>query len=103
MRISDWSSDVCSSDLLQEDKEPVFDSVRTLELVLPAFAGMIATLRFDTARMAASAPEGSSLATDVADWLVRQGVPFRDAPEVRSAVRRLGKACGNTCSSRWWP
>src|SRR3546814_4558213 len=88
MRISDWSSDVCSSDLLQEDKEPVFDSVRTLELVLPAFAGMIATLRFDTARMAASAPEGYSLATDVADWLVRQGVPFRDAHEVSGALVR---------------
>src|SRR5690606_22390543 len=38
---------------LQEDKEPVFDSVRTLEVLLPAFAGMIATLRFDTDRMAA--------------------------------------------------
>src|SRR3546814_17677711 len=76
---------------LQEDKEPGFDSVRTLELVLPAFAGMIATLRFDTARMAASAPEGYSLATDVADWLVRQGVPFRDAHEVSGALVR---ACG---------
>jgi argininosuccinate lyase len=73
---------------LQEDKEPVFDSVRTLELVLPAFAGMIATLRFDTERMAALAPEGFSLATDVADWLVRRGVPFRDAHEVSGALVR---------------
>jgi argininosuccinate lyase len=73
---------------LQEDKEPVFDSVRTLELVLPAFAGMIATLRFDTARMATSAPEGFSLATDVADWLVRQGVPFRDAHEISGSLVR---------------
>src|SRR5690606_29867439 len=62
---------------LQEDKEPVFDSVATLEVLLPAFTGMVATLRFDTERMAALAPEGFSLATDVADWLVRQGVPFR--------------------------
>ncbi|WP_417564726.1 argininosuccinate lyase [Microbacterium sp.] len=71
---------------LQEDKEPVFDSVQTLELLLPAFAGMVATLRFDTARMAALAPEGFSLATDVADWLVRQGVPFRDAHEISGAM-----------------
>src|SRR5690606_26397495 len=49
---------------LQEAKEPAFDSVRTLEVVLPAFAGMIATLRFDTERMAELAPQGFSLATD---------------------------------------
>ncbi|MFV0318830.1 MAG: argininosuccinate lyase [Microbacterium sp.] len=73
---------------LQEDKEPVFDSVATLELLLPAFAGMVATMRFDTARMAALAPEGFSLATDVADWLVRQGVPFRDAHEISGALVR---------------
>jgi argininosuccinate lyase len=73
---------------LQEDKEPVFDSVRTLEVVLPAFAGMIATLRFDTGRMAALAPEGFSLATDVAEWLVRRGVAFRDAHEISGALVR---------------
>src|SRR5690606_7244318 len=54
---------------LQEDKEPVFDSVATLEVLLPAFAGMIATLTFHTDRMAELAPQGFSLATDVADWL----------------------------------
>ncbi|HBS76169.1 MAG TPA: argininosuccinate lyase, partial [Microbacterium sp.] len=53
--------------------------VATLELVLPAFAGMVATLRFDTSRMAELAPAGFSLATDVAEWLVKQGVPFREA------------------------
>jgi argininosuccinate lyase len=74
---------------LQEDKEPVFDSVTTLELVLPAFAGMIATLRFDTARMAQLAPLGFSLATDVADWLVRKGVPFREAHEISGALVKL--------------
>lgn len=74
---------------LQEDKEPVFDSIETLEVVLPAFAGMIATLRFDTERMAELAPLGFSLATDVADWLVRQGVPFRDAHEISGALVRL--------------
>jgi argininosuccinate lyase len=74
---------------LQEDKEPVFDSVDTLEVLLPAFTGMVATLRFDTDRMAALAPQGFSLATDVAEWLVRQGVPFRVAHELAGAcVRR---------------
>ncbi|MCU1470467.1 MAG: argH [Glaciihabitans sp.] len=71
---------------LQEDKEPVFDSVVTLEVLLPAFTGMIATLEFDTARMARLAPAGFALATDVADWLVRKGVPFRDAHEVSGAL-----------------
>ncbi|MGB3732629.1 argininosuccinate lyase [Microbacterium sp.] len=73
---------------LQEDKEPVFDSVQTLEVVLPAFAGMIATLRFDTARMAELAPQGFSLATDVAEWLVKQRVPFRDAHEISGSLVR---------------
>lgn len=74
---------------LQEDKEPVFDSADTLTVLLPAFTGMIATLEFDTARMAALAPAGFSLATDVAEWLVRSGVPFRVAHEVAGAcVRR---------------
>jgi argininosuccinate lyase len=74
---------------LQEDKEPVFDSVDTLEVLLPAFAGQIATLTFDTARMAELAPQGFSLATDIAEWLVREGVPFRVAHEVAGAcVRR---------------
>ncbi|MCW2819678.1 MAG: argininosuccinate lyase [Marmoricola sp.] len=74
---------------LQEDKEPVFDSVETLEVLLPAFTGQVATLRFDTERMAALAPQGFSLATDVAEWLVREGVPFRVAHELAgSCVRR---------------
>ncbi|WP_028652016.1 argininosuccinate lyase [Nocardioides halotolerans] len=74
---------------LQEDKEPVFDSVDTLAVLLPAVTGMVATLDFDTARMAELAPQGFSLATDVAEWLVREGVPFRVAHEVAGAcVRR---------------
>jgi argininosuccinate lyase len=74
---------------LQEDKEPVLDSVDTLEVLLPAFTGMVATLTFDTDRMAELAPQGFSLATDVAEWLVRRGVPFRVAHEVAGAcVRR---------------
>ena len=78
---------------LQEDKEPVFDAVDTLELVLPAVAGMVATLRFDTDRMASLAPQGFSLATDVAEWLVREGVPFRVAHEVAGA-------CVKACEER---
>jgi argininosuccinate lyase len=74
---------------LQEDKEPAFDAVRTLEVLLPAFTGMIATLEFDTERMAELAPQGFSLATDVADQLVRNGVPFRDAHEIAGALVRF--------------
>src|SRR3712207_613396 len=73
---------------LQEDKEPVFDSVDTLEVLLPAFTGQLATIEFDTDRMAELAPQGFSLATDVAEWLVRQGVPFRVAHELAGACVR---------------
>jgi argininosuccinate lyase len=74
---------------LQEDKEPVFDSVDTLEVLLPGFTGLVASLRFDSARLAELAPQGFSLATDVAEWLVREDVPFRTAHEVAGAcVRR---------------
>ncbi|WP_092865301.1 argininosuccinate lyase [Quadrisphaera sp. DSM 44207] len=74
---------------LQEDKEPVFDAADTLEVLLPAVTGMVATLRFRTARMEELAPQGFSLATDVAEHLVRRGVAFRVAHEVAGAcVRR---------------
>ena len=79
---------------LQEDKEPVFDSVDTLALLLPAMTGMIATLRFNTARMAELAPQGFSLATDVAEWLVRRGVAFRIAHELAGACVRECEALG---------
>ena len=79
---------------LQEDKEPVFDSVSQLELVLPAMAGLVATLRFDTDRMAALAPAGYTLATDVAEWLVRRGVPFRVAHEAAGAAVRTAEGRG---------
>lgn len=67
---------------LQEDKEPVFDSVDSLLLVLPALNGMIKNLAFNTDRLEKLAPEGFSLATDVAEWLVRQGVAFKNAHEI---------------------
>ncbi len=78
---------------LQEDKEPVFDSVDTLEVLLPAFTGMVATLTFNTERMAELAPQGFALATDIAEWLVKQGVPFRVAHE-------LSGACVQACEQR---
>ena len=78
---------------LQEDKEAVFDQIDTLTVLLPAFAGMIATLTFDTGRLADLAPQGFSLATDVAEWLVRAGVPFRVAHE-------LAGACVRECEER---
>ncbi len=67
---------------LQEDKEPVFDLVDQLHLVLPAFTGMVATMQFNRNRLELLAPEGFSLATDVAEWLVKKKVPFRDAHEI---------------------
>jgi argininosuccinate lyase len=79
---------------LQEDKEPVFDAVDQLLLVLPAVTGMIATLRFDTVRISMSAPEGFALATDIAAWLVRKGVPFRDAHEIAGACVRAAEERG---------
>jgi argininosuccinate lyase len=75
---------------LQEDKEPVFDSIDTLLVLLPAVTGMIATMRIDTDRLAAAAPDGFALATDVAEDLVRRGVAFREAHE---AVGRLVSWC----------
>ena len=79
---------------LQEDKEPVFDSVETLEVLLPAFTGMVATLTFNTARMAELAPQGFSLATDVAEWLVKQGVAFRDAHEISGELVQFCESRG---------
>ena len=66
---------------LQEDKEPLFDSIDTLLLVLPAVTGMVATTTFDRAKMLEAAPQGFSLATEIADFLVRANVPFATAHE----------------------
>ncbi|MEN0140720.1 MAG: argininosuccinate lyase, partial [Rhodococcus sp. (in: high G+C Gram-positive bacteria)] len=79
---------------LQEDKEPVFDSVAQLELLLPAITGLVSTLEFHTDRMAELAPAGFTLATDIAEWLVRQGVPFRVAHEAAGACVRVAEARG---------
>nr|WP_196791136.1 argininosuccinate lyase [Motilibacter aurantiacus] len=74
---------------MQEDKEPAFDAVEQLLLVIPALAGMVATLRVDAVRLEATTPTGHALATDVAEWLVRRGVPFRDAHEISGSLVQL--------------
>jgi argininosuccinate lyase len=67
---------------LQEDKEPVFDAVDTLLVVLPAMAGLVNTMHIRGERLARGASTGFALATDLAELLVRRGVPFREAHEV---------------------
>ncbi|WGS51629.1 argininosuccinate lyase [Paraburkholderia sp. D15] len=73
---------------LAEDKSAVFDSIDTLELVLPAMAGMIRTMRVDVDEMRRQAPLGFTLATEVADWLALRGVPFSEAHEITGALVR---------------
>jgi argininosuccinate lyase len=77
---------------LQEDKEPVFDAVDTLLLVLPAVSGMVATMTVDVERLESTAADGYALATDIAELLVRRGVAFRDAHE---AVGELVAYCSS--------
>ncbi|MQS38650.1 argininosuccinate lyase [Streptomyces katsurahamanus] len=79
---------------LQEDKEPVFDSCDQLEVLLPAFTGMMATLTVNRERMEELAPAGFSLATDIAEWLVKQGVPFRVAHDVAGACVKVCESLG---------
>lgn len=77
---------------LAEDKRNLFETIDLLELILPAFAGMIETLKFDAERMAADTPRGFTLATEVADWLVRQGIPFARAHDISGATVRYCEA-----------
>jgi argininosuccinate lyase len=79
---------------LQEDKEPVFDSIDQLKTLLPAVAGLVATLEFHTDRLEALAGAGFALATDLADWLVRQHVPFARAHEIAGQAVRYCEARG---------
>ena len=79
---------------LQEDKEPVMDSLATLQLILPPMTGTVRLLRFDTDRMAAAAPEGYALATEIADWMVRRGVPFKLAHDAAGRCVAIAEARG---------
>lgn len=73
---------------LQEDKEPLFDAVDQVTLGLRAVSGMLATATLDTAAMAAAADQPTAAATDLAEFLVDRGVPFRDAHAVVGGVVR---------------
>jgi argininosuccinate lyase len=79
---------------LQEDKEPLFDSIDTVLLVLPAVTGMVATTEFDREKMAMAAPLGFSLATEIADYLVRSHIPFAHAHEAAGKCVALCESSG---------
>lgn len=79
---------------LQEDKEPVIDAVAQLNLLLPAMTGLVGTLTFHEDRMRELAPRGFTLATDLAEWMVRQGVPFREAHEASGQCVRIAESRG---------
>ncbi|GAB3940371.1 argininosuccinate lyase [Corynebacterium tapiri] len=79
---------------LQEDKEPVIDSVAQLRLLLPAMTGLVSTLTFHPERLRELAPAGFTLATDLAEWMVREGVPFREAHEASGACVRIAEERG---------
>jgi argininosuccinate lyase len=83
---------------LAEDKKVLFETIDTLELILPAFAGMVDTLEFEVEKLKAEAPRGFTLATEVADWLVRQDVPFAEAHEITGAVVRYCEERGHDLS-----
>jgi argininosuccinate lyase len=81
---------------MQEDKEQVFDAAESLELAIAAMTGMVRDMTIRSDRMKAAAGSGSSTATDLADWLVREaGLPFRDAHHVtgRAVALAEGKGC----------
>ena len=78
---------------LQEDKEALFDTVDTLAVELPIAAGVIETLQVNTARMEA-ALDSAMLATDLADYLVRRGIPFRESHHLVGRVVRLAESLG---------
>ena len=80
---------------LQEDKEPLFDAVDQVSLALSAMGGLLATIRFDAARMQAAADSPVAAATDLAERLVLGGVPFREAHAIVGAPRaRVDRAPG---------
>ena len=83
---------------MQEDKEHLFDAVDTLELTLAAANGMLAGVQFDRERMAAAASDEMLAATDVADLLVRLGMPFREAHGVVAGLVRTALAGGKALS-----
>ena len=84
---------------LQEDKERLFDAVDTLELTVLAAAGMLAGITFNRERMAAAAADEFPAATDIADLLVRRGVPFREAHGIVAGLVRKAIDSGRSSPS----
>jgi argininosuccinate lyase len=81
---------------LQEDKEPLFDSVDQVALAVTAISGMIATATFNVTRMQTAADAQVTAATDIAEWLVRHGTPFRQAHAIVGALVRTHLAEGTS-------
>ncbi|MBP1851566.1 argininosuccinate lyase [Rhizobium halophytocola] len=80
---------------LAEDKRSLFETIDVLQLILPAFAGMVETLDFQVDKLRAEAPRGFTLATEVADWLVGQDIPFAQAHEITGSVVRYCEERGH--------
>lgn len=74
---------------LSEDKRSAMDAVESLHLVLPAMSGMIATMTVNSDELRRQAPDGFTLATEVADWLAKRGVPFKEAHEITGQLVQL--------------
>ena len=74
---------------LQEDKEPVFDSVETVLLLLPALTGMVATAKFNAEKISSGAHSGFALATEIADYLAKKSIPFAQAHEIAGECVRF--------------
>ncbi|MCH2175646.1 MAG: argininosuccinate lyase [Lentisphaeria bacterium] len=70
---------LCYNRDMQEDKEPVFDALDTVKMILATFGPMVASIEIDEARMLEAASDPALMATDLAEWLVKEGVPFRTA------------------------
>jgi argininosuccinate lyase len=83
---------------LQEDKEPLFDSIDNLELCLAAATGMLAGISFNRERLAAAAEDEMLAATDLADALVQEGVPFREAHGLVGGLVRTAVESGRSLS-----
>lgn len=75
---------------MQEDKEPIFDAIDTVKIVLAVYAPMMASMKVNKDRMLAAASDPALMATDLAEWLVKAGVPFRDAHH------RVGRLVGQS-------
>jgi len=79
---------------LQDDKPPLFDAHDLLALSLAAMAGMVAELKFVPERMRAAAAAGHATATELADWLAGQGLPFREAHHIAGRAVAVAEAAG---------